>query len=293
MKWKTRDGMELEGTIEEYAAFVKLDIFRSISDVPQTTTTPVAKVEEKTIILTPVHRKEYPEHRRAAPRKYIYNAWTQEELAWLKEKAPEYKTLKQLCKKFNREFPTKRSLNAVYIKARTMDLALNTGLPVRDSHYDVVAAAAKKRMQFVQDRAKYYMNSYGWSYEKARSQGFSDAANHSGLQKHKSEVVVERRPEEPKKSVELPLWFPLNHEEETRTLWKNMLGIVVWSKGNITYTDMNFLHLRNGYDWSYELWDEFLSWFVMNTENIAKYFKVPNKFKVKNGNVIVYEDDAR
>lgn len=291
MKWKTKDGMELEGTIEEYAAFVKLDIFRSISDVPQTTTS-TAKVEKTekqesnpTIILTPVHRKQKNVR--------LWANWSKDEESFLKDNFESSNSYKVLLRKLNSAFPVKRTMGAMKFRLGMLGLrtrATSKKGKVSNQNYDHVALVAKKRMQFVQDRAKWYIKTYGWSYEKARAQGFVDFNNHAGLQKHKqTEFVVERKPEEPKKPFSLPMWFPLSMDEETQTLWDNMLRNVVWSKGNICYPDVQFLRLRNGYEWSYSLFDDFLTWFVVHTDDVAKYLKVSNKFKVKN-NVIVYED---
>lgn len=245
-------------------------------------------------------RKNLPRPINNSMRAGGYTTWSKQEEQFLRENIGSCRNSKQLTKKFNKVF-SKRNWNGVYQHVRIMGLSFkgdslygkkalklrreNNGLK---SYSPVRIAKAKDRLKVIHENARRYVNSYGWSYEKAKAQAIQDWSNHAGLSKHKNSFVVEHRPVVPVKPVEMKYWFPITDENHDifESVVKNLINV---SPHKLELTDINWLRLKNGYNWSFESWNDFLSWFIYNSDDICKYLKVSNKFKIENERLI-YEE---
>lgn len=243
-------------------------------------------------------RKNYPKPPRIIgdSRMNGYRGWSKEEEKFLKENIGDCKNSKFLTKKFNKIFP-KRSVNSVYQHVKQMGLSFRenslygkSGKLKERRDSSVRVEKAKSRLKTIHENARRYVNSYGWSYEKARNQAIQDWSNHAGLGKSslfKKPLVIETRPVPPVKTAEMKFWFPIT--EENHDVFEAVIkNLVMTPPHKLELSDINWLRLKNGYSWNFESWNDFLGWFIYNSDDICKYLKISNKFKVEN-DYLIYE----
>lgn len=200
--------------------------------------------------------------------------WSKQEIQYLKDNAPNTEGVSELTKKFNKTFAP-RTESSIYQRLwkEGIQTKLKTKTNKKIGRYDKTV----ERMKFMQQRAKYYMNTYQWSFPKARKQAFFDYNNNNKQGLLKPLIFKDTQTSEP--ASDSHYWYYL--AEESHKHFDMMIQTLY--EGNINsigYYDMLNLKLKFGETWSKEKYQEFLVWFIMKTEKISKTLNIPNKFKI-------------
>lgn len=240
MKVTTKEGDVIECTVTEYL------MLKGISEQP-------VKVEkEVSVETTRKHRGKY-------------NAWSKQDIELLKNNY--HKGYAELL----RMFPN-RTMGTISGRLSKMGLKVSTAKKKKVGVYDndKQLKGSYKRIKFINNRAKQYVDKYGWDYTCARTKASADWNNNKSMTTHKIKQVSDD-------DLVFPNIYPIVESEMYRLeeIVRSMLG----NSGKISYFDVTWLNLVDDLKWSGHLWRDFIISFLANSSKISKAFNVENKFK--------------
>lgn len=147
-----------------------------------------------------------------------------------------------------------------------------------------------KRMTWVNERAKYFVNTYQWSYEKAKSTAAKEYDSKVFLHKHKDEHQTKMTPF---KETEFPMINPINTEEGSQQFESVLKNLFSRPDGNIGYYDIKWI---SGVEWNGRVWHNFLINIFSAQKKIFEYFMTKGKLIIdKDGNgyeILRYEKES-
>ena len=129
-----------------------------------------------------------------------------------------------------------------------------------------------ERINFINQRAKYYVQKYNWSYEKSRIQAGQDY-------KH-GKTAIDSYTKTTNISVQFPKLSVVTNTKQVFNL-KFMINNMIFSNRHIlTYDEIKSSIEPDEGTWNFAKWNEFIASFIFNSGEISKCFRVENKFKL-------------
>jgi len=217
--------------------------------------------------------------------------WSDEEVAVLKAGIKNNDSFKDIASRL-----PLRNAKAVQERARKLGL-LKEYVPKKndskkktrvinfdDKHRDYLS----KRLKFINNRGKSLSNEMGWSFEKARSQASLewDEAQKRHKKNDDFEKFDDFKKKDSKKEVHVveKTKFPRFSviADFSQHLLVDLVKNMMMNEGTIAFEDMFFITNSTGSTrWTTALWEDFISEFMTNSEKIANYFCVKNKFSIR------------
>lgn len=254
-----KEGLEIDCEVEEARAlFPEIFVGRKERTNDEEREERVT-ITPKRVVITPesveAHKKAIKGLKNGCDNQH--KRWSRKEISYIKKNYdPVTNNTQELAKALG------RSRNSVRVKAQRMGLM--NGLKKGRKNKTEVTSNRMARMRFINSRAKGLVETYGYSYNKARSMAAAEWNN-----KNQSSAN--------KKIFPLMKTISMNNSKNLIPVLHHMVS----NKGRLTIEEIERICDPDTGFWNSVTWRRFLIEIMEQSKEISKYFGVRNRFSIK------------